>query len=139
MLTLNFKGLFLWLALMGTAVHCLSNEPSDQGPRIINIMSAFWAFESAARTSMPQADRSALFRRFVLDPYRDLYGLAEFRNDIDAEAIKAYLAKVQPYLPEMRKLSEQVEREVGPAETRFIGAFPGFKAEVTIVYMPSGQ
>jgi len=105
------------------------------GPRIVDVMPAFWAFESAPHTSLSAQDAS--FRELVLDPNPDIYGLPEFRRNVTEDGIENYLQKVQPYLPAMRQLSAQVKGEVSAAEQRFLTAFPDFDADVTVVYLPS--
>lgn len=107
------------------------------GPKIVNVMPAFWAFESAVHPGMPLAARDQLFRELVLGPYQNIYGLRGFSRDTTDDGIERYLQRVQPYLPQMRTLSGEVESEVVPAEARFLEAFPDFDAKVTVAYLPS--
>lgn len=114
-----------------------SSTAAEQARRVhvVDVMPAFWAFEAAP--PMRYAARDALFRELVLDPYQNIYDLDEFHRNVTDDGIENYLQKVQPYLPAMRKLSGQVKGEVAAAESRFLGAFPGFNSEVTVVYLPS--
>lgn len=125
------------MALGLTAAAALAATPlaAAGGPHIIDIMPAFWTFESAPHTSLSAQDAS--FRELVLDPNPDVYGLSEFRRNVTEDGIEDYLQKVQPYLPAMRKLSAEVRGEVGAAEGRFLATFPDFDADVTVVYLPS--
>ena len=106
-----------------------------KGVHIVDVMPAFWAFESAP--NMRYYARDALFRELVLDPNQNIYSLEEFHRNVTDDGIEDYLQQVQPYLPAMRKLHAEVKAEVGPAESRFLAAFPDFATDVTVVYLPS--
>lgn len=106
-----------------------------KGVHIVDVMPSFWAFESAP--NMRYYARDALFRELVLDPNQNIYSLEEFHRNVTDDGIEDYLQQVQPYLPVMRKLHAEVKGEVGPAEARFLAAFPDFATDVTVVYLPS--
>ncbi len=123
------------LGLIAAGLPGLAAAVPAAGPRILNIMPAFWAVEAAPPMRMEARD--ALFRELVLGPNQDVYGLEEFHRNLSDDGIENYLQKVQPYLPAMHKLDAQVKSEVQPAETRFLATFPDFASDVTVVFMPS--
>jgi hypothetical protein len=118
------------------AIHA-ETLPQPQGPKIVNVMPAFWEFEAAASKPMSDSTRDQLFRELVLDPHSDVYSLDEFRKNVTDDGIERYLDKVKPYLSGMRNLSDEIGNEIGPAESRFTEAFPDFDARVTVAFLPS--
>jgi uncharacterized protein YjaZ len=111
---------------------------AERGPKIINIMPAFWSFEAEAGKLKSDSARVRLFRERVIEPYSNIYGLKTFKSRGTDKAIAKYLQWVRPYLPRMRQLTAQVSEEIKPALSRFMKAFPDFDgSKVTIVFMPS--
>ncbi len=108
-----------------------------RGPKIVNVMPTFWAFMAEVHPGMPLAAQDQLFRELVLNPYQNIYGLQEFNRDTSDDGIERYLQRVQPYLPQMRALSGEVQSAVAPAEAHFMETFPDFDAKVTVAYLPS--
>src|ERR1700733_2647639 len=93
------------------AIHA-ETQPQPQGPKIVNVMPAFWEFEAAASKPSSDSARDQLFRELVLDPHRDIYALDEFRKNVTDDGIERYLDKVKPYLTGMQSLSGEIENEV---------------------------
>jgi len=122
--------------LAGTA--CLADASSaGAGIQSVNLMPAFWEFEGKSKDLASPADQAALFRRLVLKPHMDIYGMDEFSKDITDEGIAKYLGKVEPHLEAMRVVSGQVDGQVQAAQASFMRSFPDFKPAITVVYMPS--
>jgi len=128
----------LSLALLLTSAACRAAvSPATAGIQSLNIMPAFWQFEDQAKGLKSPADQAALFRRLVLQPHMDIYGMDEFSKDITDAGIEQYLAKVASHLETMRVVSGQVDGQVQDAQVSFLHSFPDFKPAITVIYMPS--
>ncbi len=110
---------------------------AGHGPEIVDLMPAFWAFEDARVGPQSAAERAERFRELVMAPHMNIYGLGEFRAEREDAGLAHYLEQVEPYLPQMRSYSAEVQTEVAPAETRFLSAFPDFDGRVTVAFLPS--
>ena len=133
------RSLLLLLALLLTAAGCATAPAPARaaaGLQTLNLMPAFWEFESKAAALDP-AGQVVLFRKLVVQPNMDIYGMDEFSKNITDDGITKYIGKVAPYLDAMRSVSGQVDGQVQTAQAGFMRAFPDFKPAITVVYMPS--
>ena len=126
-------------ALLSSAACLAASAPAEvpAGLQTVNIMPAFWDFQDQTKDVKAPADQAALFRKLVLQPHMDIYGMDEFSKDITDAGIAKYLCKVSADLDAMRVVSGQVDGQVQTAQASFMRAFPDFKPDITVVYMPS--
>ena len=127
----------LALLLLASAASFAATPPAQSGIQSLNLMPAFWQFESESKDLKSPADQAALFRKLLLQPHMDIYGMDEFAKNITDEGIEKYLDKVAPQLDKMRSVSAQLDGQVQTAQASFLKAFPDFKSDITVVYMPS--
>jgi hypothetical protein len=134
----SFRPLFLSLTLLLAGAACFAATPPAQaGLQIVNIMPAFWEFEGKSKDLASPADQAALFRKLVLQPHMDIYSMDEFAKNLTDEGIEKYLGKVAPYLDTMRTVSGQIGDQVPAAQASFMHAFPDFKPDISVAFMPS--
>ena len=127
---------YLSLALLtGCATHTAAS-PAGAGLQVVDIMPAFWQFQAEAG-QLESAARPALFRKLVVEPHTDIYSMDEFAKNLTDEGIEKYLDKVAHNLDTMRALSGQIGVQVPAAQASFMRAFPDFKPDLTVAFMPS--
>lgn len=130
------RALFLSLALLTGSISLAAASPAGAGVQVVDIMPAFWRFQDQAG-HIASAERPALFRKLVVEPHSDIYSMDEFAKNLTDEGIEKYLDKVAPYLGKMRVLSGQISAQVPTAQASFMHAFPDFKPNITVAFMPS--
>ena len=128
------SGLLSALALSAFTVASWAAEPPT---KVKNLMPEFWAFQDEVPT-LERADR--ILRRFrdgVIEPNRDIYSKAEFKDATTDEALLTYLQGLGPDLPAMRTLSDGLEARTRQVLERFKRQFPRFDGKLTIVFLPT--
>ncbi len=104
-------------------------------------MPAFWRFVEAARHA-PEKQIPELFRQHVVKAHPELFVPGVLGDpDKDPQAWDArtlrYWNKLQPMLPQIRSLEQEMEATLTESGTLFRRHFPDFQLEVQVVIAPS--
>ncbi len=101
--------------------------------RVVDLMPAF--FDAWDRgLGKPLDDRVRLFESEVIYPNRGAYDNSQFKLD-DAH-LAWYLNEVEPWIPQMRRMSGTIATELPVGERAFVAAFPDLRP-VTVYFLPS--
>lgn len=106
----------------------------DTGRNIVNLMPDFWAFWDKAQ-NLDQAAKVALFRKMLLEGNKNVY-INLVATDDDAKIIQ-YLEDVKPFIPEMRRLSRNLDKEFARNQRKFYRKFSDLDWNGTIYLLPS--
>lgn len=129
---------FLQSALIAAILPALLGAaPSTPSLNVVNVMPAFWRAVDTTK-DRPIADRVAAYKSLVVAPNTAVYDFDEFSRNRSDESIAAYLRNLEPHLPRMRALSDELEQNLAAYETSFVRQMPGFDAgRIVIYFMPS--
>jgi hypothetical protein len=103
---------------------------------IIDLMPDFWSvYDPVAKA--PIKDQSAALTQRFFAVHKALLARAGIHH-LDAEIIEAWLGKVSPMIPAIRRLHRRFANDYGAYTRRFVGAFPDFdKAAAPTFLIPS--
>lgn len=134
----NSVRLLIGLVLIATSgAYSAERNPRSETLTVIDVMPAFWAFQDEARSMNTSAEAVQRFRREIVEPHRRIYSHPQFKKSLTDDGIAGYLEEVASDLPVMRSLSEQIGRQTLLASEKFRRAFPRFRGDVTVAYLPS--
>lgn len=140
------SALYCFLSLLtlfnSTSAYC-GDELTVQNREIsvVNTTSSFWKFWDAAKGKSDQ-EKAQLFFKLVVNAYPDLYGAGvigtralngkQDDRDESTRVIK-YLTEVEPYIPRMQNISNDISRDFQTYAKDFTVTFPKY-APVTKIY-----
>ena len=82
----------------------------------LNIMDDFWkSWEQGEKADIPT--QTQLFWEMVINPHKEIY--EGFTGKLDDAELAGYIKGVTPLIPKIRKITEQLKKELPEAITNF--------------------
>jgi hypothetical protein len=108
--------------------------------RVINLMPEFWRVWEAS-AGLPEDERAAKFMQEFVTRHAEIYQpdiLAPARSEVSLSSLsREFVSKAVAVVPQMRKLSAQLQEDLPDYLARFRKAFPSFRCEFSIYFLPS--
>lgn len=101
---------------------------------VVDIMPSFWRFWEQSQ-KLDAGGKVRLFRELVIQPNKSLF--EGFTGEAGDDRLTRYFDSVQPYIPAMRRLSNQLDTELVRYERSFRKKFPDRNWNGNIYFMPN--
>lgn len=138
--------LLLLILLNPTSAYCADKVAAQSREiPVVNTTSSFWKFWEVAKGKSDQ-EKAQLFFKLVVNAHPELYAAGVIGsqalsgkqdNKDENDTVIKYLAKVEPYVPRMQKISNEISRDFQTYAKDFTLTFPKYSPNTKTYFMVS--